>query len=188
MHSISNSGSKLLHIPEAAYQWTYANFHYPCSDCRHCYLEYSDPKDHQITNVKAKKEHSHRYHATRRLVRTSSPLFPPQSPANTPSVCVASIIRIYYLVTLQTAIDLTWIMGPIFIWSCLEPSIGILSACLPVMGPLLRAHYRNHWASSDKSTQDSDPYRHGAPRSKNWLSFSSSKRKQRTGPFAVGET
>lgn len=74
-------------------------------------------------------------------------------------VCVASIVRIYYLVLLQTAIDLTWLMGPIFIWSCVEPSIGVLSACLPVMAPLLRIIFRNWVSSSSNSNSHSLPRR-----------------------------
>lgn len=36
------------------------------------------------------------------------------------------------------SVDITWIMGDVFIWSSVEPSIGILCACLPNLKPLLR--------------------------------------------------
>ncbi|KAI9741126.1 MAG: hypothetical protein M1834_002839 [Cirrosporium novae-zelandiae] len=65
-------------------------------------------------------------------------------------VCVASVVRISYLVTLQTAIDVTWIMGPVFIWSSVEPAIGILSACLPLMRPLIRFFIHDFLGSSNK--------------------------------------
>ncbi|KAI9830648.1 MAG: hypothetical protein M1819_005458 [Sarea resinae] len=71
-------------------------------------------------------------------------------------VCVASIVRIYYLVRLQTQIDLTWIMGSVFIWSSVEPSIGILSACLPVLRPLLRIVFRGYFNHSNKHTTSHD--------------------------------
>ncbi|KAF2089745.1 hypothetical protein K490DRAFT_22081, partial [Saccharata proteae CBS 121410] len=53
-------------------------------------------------------------------------------------VCGASIARIYYLNELAHAVDATWWMGPGFLWSSVEPSIGIVSACLPTFTPLLR--------------------------------------------------
>lgn len=51
-------------------------------------------------------------------------------------VCVASIVRISELAAFSKAVDVTWHMGPFFIWSSVEPSIGILSACLPNLRPL----------------------------------------------------
>ncbi|KAK2805858.1 hypothetical protein FQN51_008632 [Onygenales sp. PD_10] len=53
------------------------------------------------------------------------------------SVCVASIIRIHYMTYLSKSPDFTWIMGDVFIWSSVEPSIGIVCACLPTLQPLL---------------------------------------------------
>jgi len=71
-------------------------------------------------------------------------------------VCVASIVRIYYLVVLQTDIDLTWIMSPVFIWSSVEPAIGILSACLPVCGPLIRLVIHDFFTSNNESKSRGD--------------------------------
>ncbi|GKZ31974.1 hypothetical protein AbraIFM66950_000973 [Aspergillus brasiliensis] len=34
--------------------------------------------------------------------------------------------------------DITWMMGPLFIWSSIEPSVAIVCACLPHLGPLAR--------------------------------------------------
>lgn len=53
-------------------------------------------------------------------------------------VCVASIFRIYYLNKLAHALDTTWWLGPGFGWSCIEPSVAIVSACLPTFAPLFR--------------------------------------------------
>ncbi|KAK6614264.1 hypothetical protein H4I96_00585 [Botrytis cinerea] len=53
-------------------------------------------------------------------------------------VCVASIVRIYYLTLLTSAIDITYILGPAFGWSSLEPSVAIIGACLPTYAPLFR--------------------------------------------------
>lgn len=43
---------------------------------------------------------------------------------------------------LNSSVDITWIMGDVFIWSSVEPCIGILCACLPTIRPLLRAVLR----------------------------------------------
>ncbi|OJJ42185.1 hypothetical protein ASPZODRAFT_77553 [Penicilliopsis zonata CBS 506.65] len=53
-------------------------------------------------------------------------------------VCVASVVRIYFMTFLATSADITWIMGNVFIWSSVEPCIGIVCACLPTLQPLLR--------------------------------------------------
>lgn len=51
---------------------------------------------------------------------------------------MASLIRIYYMTFLSRSVDITWIMGNVFIWSSVEPCIGIVCACLPTLQPLLR--------------------------------------------------
>lgn len=72
------------------------------------------------------------------------------------SVCIASIVRIYYMTFLSDSVDITWIMGDVFIWSSVEPCIGILCACLPTMKPLLR-YTRSHFSnfSSGRQTDNS---------------------------------
>lgn len=52
------------------------------------------------------------------------------------SVCAASVVRIHFLNELTKTVDLTRAMGPVFIWSDLEPCIAIVSACLPHLAPL----------------------------------------------------
>ncbi|CAI7641208.1 unnamed protein product [Penicillium discolor] len=54
-------------------------------------------------------------------------------------VCIASLIRIYYLTFLKNSYDYTFVIGNFFLWSIIEPSIGILCACLPTLYPLLRS-------------------------------------------------
>ncbi|KAI0554400.1 hypothetical protein F4679DRAFT_525941 [Xylaria curta] len=51
-------------------------------------------------------------------------------------VCVASWVRVYYLAIFTTAIDTTWVSGETATWSSIEASLGIVSACLPVLRPL----------------------------------------------------
>lgn len=50
-------------------------------------------------------------------------------------VCVCSIIRLVVLSRLQDA-DLTWNYINAAIWTATEPSMGVISACLPSMRPL----------------------------------------------------
>jgi hypothetical protein len=54
------------------------------------------------------------------------------------SVCVASVMRIYYLQVLRTSTDVTYSMGNVFIWSSVEPAIGIVSLCLISLRPALQ--------------------------------------------------
>ncbi|GFF30782.1 conserved hypothetical protein [Aspergillus udagawae] len=63
-------------------------------------------------------------------------------------VCVASVIRIYFMTFLSRSLDITWIMGDVFIWSSVEPCIGIVCACLPTLQPLLKSTLKNILGSS----------------------------------------
>ncbi|KAF5967676.1 integral membrane protein [Fusarium coicis] len=53
-------------------------------------------------------------------------------------VCIASAVRVYYLDVFAKAADNTWAMGTVAIWSSVEPSMGIVSACLPSFKSFLR--------------------------------------------------
>ncbi|KAE8151512.1 hypothetical protein BDV25DRAFT_128685 [Aspergillus avenaceus] len=53
-------------------------------------------------------------------------------------VCVATIVRIYTITQMKNSVDITWVIGDAMIWSNVEPCIGIVSACLPTLRPLLR--------------------------------------------------
>ncbi|KAF2498225.1 hypothetical protein BU16DRAFT_287634 [Lophium mytilinum] len=53
-------------------------------------------------------------------------------------VCVASIVRIVMLQRNTSSSDPTWTISPVFVWSCVEPFIGILCACLPTFAPFFR--------------------------------------------------
>ncbi|KAJ5688296.1 hypothetical protein N7536_010915 [Penicillium majusculum] len=54
-------------------------------------------------------------------------------------VCVASDIRIHYITYLHNNIDITWALGDVAVWSTIEPCIGIICACLPVLQPFVRS-------------------------------------------------
>ncbi|KAE8365612.1 hypothetical protein BDV27DRAFT_144277 [Aspergillus caelatus] len=53
-------------------------------------------------------------------------------------VSVGSMVRIFYLTLLATNPDITWVMGDVYLWSTIEPCIGIVCACLPTLNALLR--------------------------------------------------
>ena len=53
------------------------------------------------------------------------------------SVCFASLYRIITIVRLVQTTDISWAKSDVFIWSSVEPSVGIISGCLPTLRPLL---------------------------------------------------
>ena len=56
--------------------------------------------------------------------------------ASSLSVCTITILRIISLLQLNFS-DLSYNIITTTIWGCLEPCIGIMSACLPILPPLL---------------------------------------------------
>ena len=70
------------------------------------------------------------------------------------SVCLASVLRIYYLQVLRTSTDVTYSMGNVFIWSSVEPAIGIVSSCLISIRPTIQKMLSA--ALGTISTQQSD--------------------------------
>jgi hypothetical protein len=53
------------------------------------------------------------------------------------SVCIASGIRIKVIVDLTKSRDISWAKSDVFIWSSVEPSVGIISCCLPTLRGLM---------------------------------------------------
>ncbi|ETS85356.1 hypothetical protein PFICI_03381 [Pestalotiopsis fici W106-1] len=51
-------------------------------------------------------------------------------------VFIVSIIRAVKMYKFAHSIDMTWLMGEICVWSSIEPSVGIVSACLPNLRPI----------------------------------------------------
>ncbi|KAH7128033.1 pth11-like integral membrane protein [Dactylonectria estremocensis] len=77
-------------------------------------------------------------------------------------VCVASIVRIHYLSKFSSTTDLTYAMGPVFIWSAIEPCIAIVSACLPHLVPLrhvVRSKLESSFGSKNGQSNSSTPWR-----------------------------
>ncbi|KAF4309086.1 hypothetical protein GTA08_BOTSDO02685 [Botryosphaeria dothidea] len=79
----------------------------------------------------------------------------------------ASIGRIISLHKLATMRDQSWGIASGIYWTCVEPCVGIISACLPTLGPLIRrwggklsSHFTN---SYDNATGDRRPVPHSGP-------------------------
>lgn len=52
--------------------------------------------------------------------------------------CILDIVRLKALLDAFGTLDITWTQTSVAIWTDIEPSIGILAACLPSMAPLFR--------------------------------------------------
>ena len=63
------------------------------------------------------------------------------------SVCVASIIRVPYIAQLSL-LDPSWSDVYGAIWSIVELSLGIVSACLPTLGPLFLHFFHGGYSST----------------------------------------
>ncbi|KAJ5113910.1 hypothetical protein N7456_002444 [Penicillium angulare] len=75
------------------------------------------------------------------------------------TVIVASGVRLHYLKTLKTNPDLTYVMGTVFLWSQLEPCLGIICATFPAIQPFfrffLKVEYRAYLGSKFSFTSKS---------------------------------
>jgi hypothetical protein len=71
--------------------------------------------------------------------------------------------------------DPTYLIAPVFVWSCVEPFIGIVCACLPTFAPF----FRRWWTEKVTKSGKSGPYSSGsAPHtSESGRRFSKSKPK-----------
>ena len=68
---------------------------------------------------------------------------------------IVGILRIIYLVAINTAKDYTWIAVDCWIWSVFEPSLAVMVACGPTLGPLITAFHDR--VSTKKISPDNYP-------------------------------
>lgn len=71
--------------------------------------------------------------------------------------------------------DISWAKSDVFIWSSVEPSIGIISGCLPTLRPLLM-HISNACSSRLPSSRKSSDHSRSYPSSPTALETISKKR------------
>lgn len=80
-------------------------------------------------------------------------------------------MRIYYLISFVIGRDPSWRLGPLALWSSIEPAIGVVTACIPNLLPLY------YWASQrikslrygEDRTRDTSTNRRGAAHNANRL-------------------
>ena len=65
------------------------------------------------------------------------------------SVCIAGAVRVGFMSRMVKDADVTWNTTHALIWSIVEPCIGIISACLPTMRPLLRRLFPNCFTTNE---------------------------------------
>ncbi|KAI4225425.1 MAG: hypothetical protein L6R36_003909 [Xanthoria steineri] len=68
--------------------------------------------------------------------------------------CIISLVRFVQLIT-NANMDATWSLGIVSVWSTAEPNLGIVSACLPTMKPLLRRFLPQSKTRSAKASKQS---------------------------------
>lgn len=104
------------------------------------------------------------------------------------SVCAASICRILALQKNTHGTDATWTMAPVFIWSSVEPFVGIICACLPTFGPF----FRRWWSSvrtgrSSSPGPSSNPSANRPPGTATWFRKSRSNKMPKDSLFSINE-
>ena len=52
---------------------------------------------------------------------------------------------------------------PASVWTCIEPAVGIVTACLPNMGPLLQRVPRKFWIRMNPSSSENSDQEMGKP-------------------------
>ncbi|KAK2810703.1 hypothetical protein FQN50_002746 [Emmonsiellopsis sp. PD_5] len=67
--------------------------------------------------------------------------------------CVAGVLRCHAVTIMTENEDIPWNFGRGFIWSSIEPSLGIVAACLPTLLPLVRHIFPSGFSSSQKASK-----------------------------------
>ncbi|KAJ0414238.1 hypothetical protein BJY00DRAFT_318998 [Aspergillus carlsbadensis] len=99
-------------------------------------------------------------------------------------VCVATIVRIYTITKMQSSVDITWVIGDAMIWSNVEPCMGIVSACLPTLRPLLR--HIPGLRGLTGSSQGNRPSPSTNPKAEDSMTASAHRSAHRSGPSKRG--
>lgn len=84
-------------------------------------------------------------------------------------VCLCSIIRLVVLSRLED-VDLTWNYVNAGIWTATEPTMGVVSACLPSLRPLLKRLVSNTYhGPTFKSTRNKSAQNYGSGTSSRYM-------------------
>ncbi|KAJ5197350.1 hypothetical protein N7449_007829 [Penicillium cf. viridicatum] len=102
-------------------------------------------------------------------------------------VCVASICRIIALQKNTQGIDATWTMAPVFIWSCVEPFVGIICACLPTFGPFFRRWWAKVRTVRSSNSRSTDPSAEHPSATTTWLRKPRVKKPLKDSLFSIND-
>ncbi|KAF8474051.1 hypothetical protein BDZ91DRAFT_691215 [Kalaharituber pfeilii] len=73
-------------------------------------------------------------------------------------VCVAGIVRMYYLHSVTHSVDSTWDLIDPYNWSTIEADVGVFCACIPSFAAIIRRYWPKALGCESRSTRYS-----GAP-------------------------
>ncbi|TKA31054.1 hypothetical protein B0A50_02022 [Salinomyces thailandicus] len=91
-------------------------------------------------------------------------------------VVIASVVRIVMLEKNTQSHDPVWTIAPVYIWSSVEPFVGIICACLPTLSPLFRRYWGGRKSQAISSTGRMTP---GASNTIDTISGSKNKYQRR---------
>lgn len=73
------------------------------------------------------------------------------------SICVISIIRLEALINIKFD-NITYTLAPALMWTTIEPCLGIINACLPMMRPfLIQIFPKGFFVTNSKSGPSTNP-------------------------------
>ncbi|KAJ5815873.1 hypothetical protein N7447_008106 [Penicillium robsamsonii] len=101
-------------------------------------------------------------------------------------VCAASICRIISLRENTQGTDATWTIAPVFIWSSVEPFVGIICACLPTFGPFFRRWWSRVRTRSSKN-RSTDPSAEQSSETATWLRKPRVKKPTKDSLFSIND-
>lgn len=153
---------------------------------------YADANDLQVTHAIVAEGSSRGNLALGKFVCSPPPHNPPTTLtlilANGKfdlSVCVASICRIIALHKNTHGTDATWTMAPVFIWSCVEPFVGIVCACLPTFGPFFRRWWSKARTGRSANSRSTNPSAEHPPATTAWPRKPRAKRPPKDSLFST---
>ncbi|KAL1967165.1 hypothetical protein VTN77DRAFT_3456 [Rasamsonia byssochlamydoides] len=112
-------------------------------------------------------------------------------------VCIAGIVRIHFLTLMFKSPDLTWNMAQSFVWSCVEPCIGIVCGCLPTLRPVISRCFPRFLHSQRSTSQTPNNYISNSSsgagatfkaQNRDFLRLQESKRKKKMNPLMTTDT
>ncbi|OQE38380.1 hypothetical protein PENCOP_c008G02493 [Penicillium coprophilum] len=102
-------------------------------------------------------------------------------------VCVASICRIITFQINSEGTDTTWTIAPVFIWSSVEPFVGIICACLPTFGPFFRRWWPKGQTARSSNSHSTDSSTERSSDKMTWLRKHRAKKTPKDSLFSIND-